>query len=115
MSVNIYDTANQLERDLRQHDFFVDLKTKIEQVRQDEEANQLFQAFHQMNVDFRNKQMQGIEITEEELKGAQQLAERAQANPLILAVMQAERQLDQLLHDMNRILTQPVMDLYTKG
>ena len=44
---NIYDTANQLEREIRESQQFGDLKASFERLKENQEAHALFQEFQQ--------------------------------------------------------------------
>ena len=78
--VNVYDTANQLERELREIPEFTSLKTAFEAVKEDEVAFELFVEFQQMQLMLQQKQMTGMPFTEEEEEAAQEMSVRVQEN-----------------------------------
>ena len=112
MMSNLYDTANQLERELRQSDEFAAVKVAFEAVQQSEEAKALFEEFRDMNVKFQQKQMSGEELTEEDMNYANDLYQKASSNEAIQTLMQAEQRLNVMMQDINRILTTSLQELY---
>ena len=59
---NIYDTANQLERDLRDLAEFKTVKASFEAIEADETAKALFDEFRQVNIELQQKQYSGQDI-----------------------------------------------------
>ena len=112
MMSNLYDTANQLERELRQSEEFTAVKEAFEAVQQSEEAKALFGEFRDMNVKFQQKQMNGEELTEEDMNYANDLYQKASSNEAIQTLMQAEQRLNTVMQDINRILTTSLQELY---
>ena len=112
MMSNLYDTANQLERELRQSEEFAAVKVAFEAVQQSEEAKALFEEFRDMNVKFQQKQMNGEELTEEDMDYANDLYQKASSNEAIQTLMQAEQRLNVMMQDINRILTTSLQELY---
>ena len=112
MMSNLYDTANQLERELRQSEEFAAVKVAFEAVQQSEEAKALFEEFRDMNVKFQQKQMNGEELAEEDMNYANDLYQKASSNEAIQTLMQAEQRLNVVMQDINRILTTSLQELY---
>lgn len=111
MTVNIYDDINRLEASFKQTEQFEALVAAVEVVKADEEAQRLFVAFRDMQMELQQQAM-GVDMTEEQLTEAQQVAEQAQTNEKIMAMLQAEMQLSEVLNEVNRILVKPIQDLY---
>ncbi|MGX7350257.1 YlbF family regulator [Dolosicoccus paucivorans] len=112
MSNNIYDTANQLERDLRESELFASLKDAFEGIQNNEEASELFEEFKEASQKYQMYQMMGQQPSEEEQKELQELSERVTENEHIKALMDAEQQLNQLIQDINNIITKPLLEVY---
>ncbi|MCQ9209654.1 YlbF family regulator [Granulicatella seriolae] len=112
MFLNIYDTANQLERELREMEQFNKVKNAFEAIEADETAKALFDEFRDVNVALQEKQYSGQEITEEEIQKAQEVGQKASEHELIQQLMQAEQQLNLVMQDINRIITLPLQELY---
>lgn len=109
---NIYDTANQMEKELRETDNFKALEQKFKEIKEDEEANRIFTEFREVQVQLQQKQMMQQEITEEEQEKLESLAEEINENELISSLMIEEQKLSNLINDLNRIITEPLTLLY---
>ncbi|MGX7393908.1 MULTISPECIES: YlbF family regulator [Carnobacterium] len=112
MNNNIYDTANQLEQELRTTEAYADLKAAFDSVKNNAEANEVFQQFQEIQMKLQQKQMSGEEILEEEIKEAQEMALKSGDNAIIKDLMEAEQKLSTLIDDLNRIIMKPVQDIY---
>lgn len=110
--VNIYDTANQLESDLRQLSQYVDLKEAHESVKNDEEANAILTEFQNLQQSLYEKQHAGEAIGEEEANEAQVLSIKMSANELTMDLMEKEQALNTLLGEINGIIMKPVQEIY---
>lgn len=110
--VNIYDTANQLESDLRELSQYVDLKEAHESVKNDEEANAILTEFQNLQQSLYEKQQAGQEIGEEEANEAQVLSIKMSANELTMDLMEKEQALNTLLGEINGIIMKPVQEIY---
>lgn len=110
--INIYDDINKLEASLRQTDQFANVKDAIESVKADPEALALFQSFRKIQLSLQEKQMQGEEISGEEIEYAQKTAQLAQTNEKIFHMLQAEMALSQMIEEINGVLLKPVQEMY---
>ena len=90
---NIYDTANQLERELRESEQFQDLKGSFDRLKANEEAYALFKEF-------------------QEAQKAQELSQKIQQDGIVSDLMQKEQAFSLVANDLNRIIMGPVRDLY---
>lgn len=68
MAVNLYDYANKLEQALRESDEYKAIKDAYAKVNADENSKKLFDEFRETQLSFQQKQMQGEEISEEDLQ-----------------------------------------------
>ncbi|MFV0560922.1 MAG: YlbF family regulator [Enterococcus sp.] len=109
---NIYDTANQLERELRELPEFKVLSEAYENVKANEEAHNLFKDFQAMQIELQEKQMSGQEFSDEDAQRAQEMAMKVQSEDLINELMQKEQGFSAIVNDLNRIIMTPVRDLY---
>ncbi len=112
MTVNIYDDINKLENSFRSTEEYEKLKLAVEAVSSDSDSNELFKSFRDLQISLQQKQAQGEEITEQEMMDAQATAVAAQENPKILAMLEAEMSLSQIIDEVNRVLIKPVQSLY---
>lgn len=112
MVVNIYDTANQMERDLRDTQEFAALKEAHEAMRADANAFSMFQDFQNMQMKLQQKQMQGQQPTEDEIQAAQDLAGKVGEIEVVKTLMEKEQAVDQMLSQINQVITKPIQELY---
>lgn len=112
MSTNVYDTANQLERELRESENYVQLQNALSAIKSDAEASSVFQEVQGIQMKLQQKQQSGLEITEEDIQEAQTISEKAGENKKVQNLMQAEQQISSMIDDLNRIIMQPIQDLY---
>ena len=110
--VNIYDDLNKLVLNFRKLDEFKALEEAVEQVRADEEAKKYFTNFRDIQMKLQKKQVAGEEITEEEMIYVQKAAQLAQSNPKIIAMLEAEMALSNIIEEVNRVLFQPIQGMY---
>ncbi|MCT2535548.1 YlbF family regulator [Aquibacillus koreensis] len=109
---NIYDSAYDLEKAVRESQEFQDLKTAYEAVMADEIAKKMFDDFRNTQLELQQKQMQGMEITEEEVEKAKKVVELVQQHDQISKLMEQEQKLNVLINDVSRIITKPLEELY---
>jgi|SRR5690625_2416512 len=109
---NVYDTANQLERELRETDQYKALVHAYEEIRADEDANEVLTEFQQLQQTLYQKQQAGEEISEEEALQAQNVSGKMTENELTMELMEKERALNQVLNDINGIIMKPVQEIY---
>ncbi|CAM4056243.1 YlbF family regulator [Catellicoccus marimammalium] len=110
--MNIYDTANQLERDVRELAEFKALEQAYNELKAQEESFQLFKDFQNLQVSLQQKQMQGEEFTEDDAKQMQEIAEKIQNDDAITNMLQKEQALSIIMNDITAIMMKPVQDLY---
>lgn len=110
--MNIYDDINKLEATFRKTAEFEALQTAVKGVREDEEARTLFINFRDIQKKLQQKQANGEELLEDEYNYLQKTAQLAQGNVKILAMLEAEMALSDVLEEITRIITKPIQDLY---
>ncbi|MCH7322794.1 YlbF family regulator [Solibacillus sp. MA9] len=110
--INIYEDINKLQATFRKTDEFENLQKAVDAVREDEEAKKLFTNFRDVQMKMQDKQNAGEEITEEEYVYLQKVAQLAQQDLKILAMLEAEMALSAVIQEVNRIITQPIQSLY---
>ena len=71
---NIYDTANQLERELRKLPEFLALEEAKAAISSNEESKKLFAEFQELQQLFQDKQMSGEGFSDEETTRAQEIS-----------------------------------------
>lgn len=109
---NIYDSAYDLEKAIRNSDEFSGLKEAYDNVMGDESARRMFEDFRNTQMELQEKQMQGQEISEEEVEKAKGVVELVQQHGEISKLMEQEQRLNVLINDVSRIITKPLEELY---
>ncbi|WP_332648510.1 YlbF family regulator [Lysinibacillus sp. 54212] len=110
--INIYDDINKLEATFRKTNEYKALQEAVEAVRSDEEAKTLFTNFRDIQLKLQQKQVAGEELLEDEYNYLQKTAQLAQQNVKILAMLEAEMALSQIIEEVNRIIVKPIQSLY---
>lgn len=113
MVVNIYDTANDLSRQLVETQEYQALKKALGELKADSEAFDSFKKFQQMQANAQQKQMQGQQPSEDEVKAIQTLAKKVSGKKAVQNLMNQERQIDQMLQQLNKTITGPIQELYS--
>lgn len=114
MVVNIYDTANEMSRQLVETQEFQNLKKAFEALKADEDAFNSFKKFQQMQVEAQKKQMQGQQPSDDEIKAIQTIAKEISGKKAVQDLMNQERQVDQMLQQVNKAITDPLQSLYSE-
>ncbi|WP_159722637.1 YlbF family regulator [Enterococcus sp. CSURQ0835] len=109
---NIYDTANGLEREIRELPEFKELEAAFADLKENEQAYQAFKEFQTFQQELQEKQMRGEDFSDEDAQNAQALATRVQSEELINALMNKEQAFSMIVNDLNRIIMTPIRDLY---
>ncbi|AMV70031.1 Hypothetical protein ADU73_1641 [Pediococcus damnosus] len=112
MAVNIYDTANKMEEELRETTEYKNLVAAYTEMKKDQKTYDLFKDFQEVQVNLQQKQMNGEEMSDDEMSHAREIASQVGDVDVIKSLMDKERALNQLLNDINQIITKPVQDLY---
>lgn len=112
MSV-ILENANALEQALRDSEEFKGLKAAYDAVMNDEIAKKIFNDFRTTQIDLQQKQMQGLEITEEEVEKARKVVETVQQHEQISNLMAEEQRVNDLINEVSRTITKPLEELYS--
>ncbi|WP_461212967.1 YlbF family regulator [Lacticaseibacillus sp. GG6-2] len=109
---NVYDTANQLAKDLQDSQQFLEMKHAFDMLKLDAVAYALFQQFQDKQMKLQQKQMNGQEISDDELKDLQTLGEKMQSMQPITDLMVKEQAMSQMMDELNRTISQPIVDIY---
>ncbi|TDL35404.1 YlbF family regulator [Jeotgalibacillus sp. S-D1] len=112
MSVNLYDHANELERAIRQSEEFTQLQAMYDAVNSDESAKGIFENFRDIQLGLQQKQMNGEEISEDEIAQAQKTAQLVQQHEIISKLMESEQRMSMLIQELNKVIMKPLEELY---
>ncbi|SQJ13680.1 transcriptional regulator [Staphylococcus auricularis] len=72
----------------------------------------LFDDFRETQMNFQQKQMQGEEISEDELQKAQEQAQQIEKDSNIADLMTAEQKMSQTFQEINQIIVKPLDEIY---
>lgn len=111
---NIHDSAYELEKSIRESDEFKTLEISLDTVMNDETARKMFENFRNVQMNLQQKQMQGEEVSEEEVEQARKVVELVQQHTEISKLMESEQRLNTLINDISAIITKPIEELYSK-
>src|SRR5690625_5294734 len=109
---NIHDSAYVLENAIRGSEEFIELKEAFETVMNDATAEEMFDNFSGTQMALQEKQMQGEEISEEEVERARQVVGLVEEDEDITQLMEAEQGLNLVINDVSQIITKPLEELY---
>ncbi|MFC4559136.1 YlbF family regulator [Virgibacillus kekensis] len=109
---NIYDSAYDLEKAIRESDEFTSLKEAYDAVMNDPSARQMFDNFRNKQMELQEKQMQGEEISEQEVEEARKVVELVQQHQDISKLMEQEQRLNLVINEISQIITKPLEELY---
>ena len=112
MTVNIYDSVNQVASDLPQTQQFVAVQNAFAALKQDQVAFSMYKEFSELQEVLRNAQLNGQQPKEEDVKKLQELAKKMNDMDAVKNLMAAEQSLNQLLNDINSIIIKPINDVY---
>lgn len=109
---NIYDHAYSLEKAIRESDEFQRLKAAYTNVMDDPQSRKTFISFRDTQLELQEKQMQGLEVSEEELNRAREIVESVQKDETIAKLMEEEQRLNVIIGDISSIITKPLEEVY---
>lgn len=111
MSQEIYDYANKIERALRALPEYKKVESAKDEIKADEQANQLFDEFVGMQEKIQNMMQTGQMPSPEEQAEIQGLSQKIEANNLLKAYFDAQQALSVYVTDLERIIFTPLKDL----
>ncbi|KRK79905.1 YlbF family regulator [Companilactobacillus nodensis] len=110
--MNIYDSANSLEQDLRKTTEVADLKIAFEAVKANDLAFKLFDKVQNKQFELQQKQMQGQEITDDDIESMRQLTDQLQNYDEIKNLMDKEQKMNSMMEELNKIISKPIAEIY---
>jgi cell fate (sporulation/competence/biofilm development) regulator YlbF (YheA/YmcA/DUF963 family) len=109
---NMYDSAYDLEKAIRESVEFNELKSAFEAVMSDPTSRKMFEDFRDTQMELQQKQMQGLNITEQEVEKARRVVELVQQHEGIASMMDKEQRLNLVINELSQIITKPLEELY---
>jgi len=108
----VNESAHVLENAIRECKEFNELKTAFDTVMDNPESKEMFDKFRNIQLELQEKQIQGLDITEEEVAEAQEIVGLVQQHEDISRLMEAEQVLNDVINEVSRIITTPLEELY---
>lgn len=110
--VNIYDTANDLSRQLKETQEYQNLKKAFDDLKAEKDTFETFKKFQQMQANAQQKQMTGQKLSQDEINAIQIIAKEISTQPAVQTLMNQERAVDNMLQQLNKTITSPIQELY---
>jgi len=110
--MNIYDSANALEQDLRKTTEVAELKLAFEAVKANDLAYKLFDKVQNKQFELQQKQMQGQEITDDDIKAMRELTDQLSNYTEIQNLMEKEQKMNSMMDELNKIISKPIAEIY---
>lgn len=104
MNGKVYDLAHELSRALKNTEEYRAYIEKRDIVLSDEKNKEILEDFKEKGIAYQLKQMEGKDISEDELKTLKLLEKTIMANPVISEYIQAEYKFSVLIQDINNII-----------
>ncbi|MDR1568295.1 MAG: YlbF family regulator [Streptococcaceae bacterium] len=111
---NIYDTANQLDRELRQTAEYQKVAELMAEVAVDAETKALYDEFLALQQELQDKFTRGEQLSEEEQTAAQAQYVKLQENAILKQLFASEQALQVIVNDLQQIILKPIQELYGK-
>ncbi|MGT2887462.1 YlbF/YmcA family competence regulator [Streptococcus didelphis] len=111
MSQEIYDYANKIERAMRALPEYKTVESSKEAIKNNEEANGLFNEFVEMQEKIQGMMQTGQMPSTEEQEAIESLSKKIEANHLLKAYFDAQQALSVYVSDIERIVFAPLKNL----
>jgi cell fate (sporulation/competence/biofilm development) regulator YlbF (YheA/YmcA/DUF963 family) len=111
---NIYDTANQMEREIREMQQYKDLKAAKEAIATKPESQKLFAEFQEVQFSLQQKMQAGEMPNEDDQAKIQDISKRVQDDSLITVLLEKEQAFSIIMNDINKIIMGPIEEIYAK-
>ncbi|ANZ62219.1 hypothetical protein AYR62_07255 [Secundilactobacillus paracollinoides] len=109
---DINETATTLKEQLKTSDEFKKLADAYDKMKAEQATFDLFKNFQEIQLNIQQKQIQGQQLTEEEMTHAREVADKVGQADAIKVLMDAEKGVNDLLSKLNDEITKPIQDLY---
>src|SRR5699024_12143907 len=89
-----------------------EIKTAFDTVMDKTESKEMFDKFRNIQLEIQEKQIQGLDITEEEVAEVQEIVGLVQQHEDISRLMEAEQVLNDVINEVSRSITTPLEELH---
>ncbi|OEG00066.1 hypothetical protein BHF71_06365 [Vulcanibacillus modesticaldus] len=112
---NLYDKAYELARMIENDQIYLDLKEITAKVKKNSEQVKLIDKYQQLQLKLQEKQSQGIQVSDEDLREVNDLYQKLISNPDIKKLFETEERFSILISDISKILTEPLVKISSKN
>lgn len=112
MTENLHAAAQTAQEAIRNSEQYNNLKTMYEAVQKDRDAWNMFEHFRNIQIRLQEKQMNGEELTHDDIEQATKSVALVQQHELIGKLMEAEQQMMAVFNEFNQIIMKPLEELY---
>ncbi|MCX7695054.1 MAG: YlbF family regulator [Caloramator sp.] len=106
--MNIYDKAHELARLLKNSPEVIEYKKMMDKIKENEENKKIIEDLRKKEFEVYSKQLQGVQITKEEMEAINNLYGIVQHNSVIREYLEAERRFSIMWQDIIKILGEAV-------
>ncbi len=110
--INIYDNVNAVAADLRETAQYKTLRDAVEALNADAAAKDVFQRFQAAQMQINQAMQAGQEPEAAQDAEWQEIAGEMDKRDSLKKMMEAEQAVNQLLMEINNIITKPIAELY---
>lgn len=109
--MNIYDTVNQLAKQIKESEEYIEYKKMKEIIKEDTELKEKLDSFERARYETQIATMQGKEPTKEQVEVLQKSYLELIQNDITKNYLEAELKFNTILSDINKILGEAVQDI----
>ena len=110
--INIYDNVNAVATDLRETAQYKTLRDAVEALKAAAAAKDVFQRFQAAQMQINQAMQAGQEPEAAQVAEWQEIAGEMDKHDSLKKMMEAEQAVNQLLMEINNIITKPIAELY---
>lgn len=112
MTVNLHDHIHPFVDAFKQTEQVEAFEKAVAAVKEDDGAKAVYMELREVMSGIYEKQAQGQEVTQEEGMKYEEVAQRAQQNELVDAMLRAEQGVGMLMEEVTKHLLEPVQKIY---
>lgn len=109
--MNIYDTVNQLAKEIKESEEYLEYKQMKEQIKENSELKEKLDSFEIARYETQIATMQGKEPTQEQVETLQRIYLELIQNDITKKYLDVELKFNTMLSDINKILGEAVKDI----
>lgn len=106
--MNIYDSAHQLARNIKNSKEYKDFKKYMNEVKKDKNASKTLENLRNTQLEIQRAQVSGEKLNQSKVNKFEEIYKTASSNPKLSNYLQAELKFMQIMEDINKILAEAV-------